>query len=140
MFKLIAHRGNLNGSNKERENSPSYIQEALDKGYYVELDLRIINNEFWLGHDCPRYKVSIDFLKHPKLYIHSKTIETLYFLIQNYPEIHTFFHDKDDATLTSQGEIWTFPGKPLTPKSICVNLGKIKFLPNCLGLCSDYIE
>ena len=30
---LIAHRGNINGPNPERENTVSYIQEALDKGY-----------------------------------------------------------------------------------------------------------
>ena len=27
---LISHRGNLNGKNKDRENSPDYIKEALD--------------------------------------------------------------------------------------------------------------
>ena len=27
---LIAHRGNRNGKNVDRENSPDYIQEALD--------------------------------------------------------------------------------------------------------------
>jgi glycerophosphoryl diester phosphodiesterase len=52
---LIAHRGNLNGKQPERENSPEYIKEALEKGYHVEVDvwLKETNNLF-LGHDSPK--------------------------------------------------------------------------------------
>ena len=34
---LISHRGNLDGLNPERENSPDYIDEAISKGYDVEM-------------------------------------------------------------------------------------------------------
>ena len=48
---LIYHRGNLNGIQKKRENSQTYINEALSKGYYVELDVRFTDDKFFLGHD-----------------------------------------------------------------------------------------
>ena len=38
-MKLIAHRGNIDGPNPERENSPEYIEEALKAGYDVEVDV-----------------------------------------------------------------------------------------------------
>ena len=41
---LIAHRGNINGSMIEKENSPSYLEEAINLGYHVETDVRYINN------------------------------------------------------------------------------------------------
>jgi hypothetical protein len=47
---LVSHRGNISGPNKERENSPQYIQEALDLKYDVEVDVWV-NDEIWLGHD-----------------------------------------------------------------------------------------
>jgi len=50
-MRLISHRGNINGKNLERENSFPYIQEALQLGYEVEIDIWVINNEVYLGHD-----------------------------------------------------------------------------------------
>jgi hypothetical protein len=45
---LIAHRGNLNGPNKESENMPDYINIAIEKGFYVEIDVWLINNKLFL--------------------------------------------------------------------------------------------
>ena len=36
---FIAHRGNTKGPNKELENTPGYIDEALDNGFDVEVDI-----------------------------------------------------------------------------------------------------
>lgn len=138
-MKFIAHRGNMNGPNPKEENSPEYIQKCLDLGYDAEIDIRISNGELWSGHDKPQYKVSLEFLKNPKIYIHSKTIETLAYFVSL--GLNTFFHDTDDATLTSKGEIWTYPNKTLTPLSICVmpELNPSQIIPsNIKGICSDY--
>ena len=54
---LISHRGNLTGSNPERENSQTYIQEALNKGFNVEVDVWVVNNQIYLGHDAPQYLI-----------------------------------------------------------------------------------
>ena len=36
---LISHRGNLNGPKPDQENSPNYINNAISKGYNVEIDV-----------------------------------------------------------------------------------------------------
>ena len=59
----IAHRGNINQVDKDRENSPDYITEAVLAGYDVEVDAWYKNNQWWLGHDEPQYKINIRY--HP---------------------------------------------------------------------------
>ena len=59
---LIAHRGNIKGPQKELENSPEYLLDALGKGYHAEVDVWLIEDEFFLGHDEPRYRVNSEFL------------------------------------------------------------------------------
>jgi hypothetical protein len=36
--------------------------------------------------------------------------------------IHCFWHQKDDFTITSQGFIWTYPGKPVCKNSIFLEI------------------
>ena len=54
--------------------------------------------------------------------------------------VHCFWHQGDDYTLTSNGYIWTYPGKLLTTKSICVKPNSIEEIKGCSGVCSDYIR
>ena len=75
---LISHRGNLNGPNRNRENEPLYIVEALEQGFDVEIDVWWKDNEFWLGHDEPQYKVKREFLQNRKLWCHSKNIDAFF--------------------------------------------------------------
>jgi len=53
--------------------------------------------------------------------------------------IHCFFHQEDDVTLTSKGYIWTYPNKQLTDKSIAV-LPKEKPIIEVAGICSDFFN
>lgn len=141
-MKLISHRGNINGSDPMRENSPDYILEAIEKGFDVEIDIWYENGEFYSGHDFPQDEISLDFLinNKNKLWCHAKTIDTLYELIKL--KLHTFFHNRDLATLTSKGFIWTYPNEDVTPKSVIVNNNSTvrKYNINIYGVCSDYIE
>ena len=50
-MKLISHRGNLTEENPERENTEPYIDEAISKGYDVEVDVRTKNGQLHFGHD-----------------------------------------------------------------------------------------
>jgi hypothetical protein len=140
--RLIAHRGNTQGVQKERENEPEYLLEALKAGYYVEADVWYTTFQgvvlWFLGHDKPEYYVEDDFLKTPKIYFHAKSVQTFYQLLQHHPEVNCFFHQNDDVTLTSEKEIWTYPGKELTPKSIIVLRPGDPF-PNVpvYGICAD---
>jgi len=139
----IAHRGNLNGPDPVNENKPEYLLNAIQKGFYIETDLWLINEGLYLGHDEPQYKITTEYLLtvKDKLFCHCKNIDALYFLIKNYPEIECFYHNEDDCVLTSKNHIWNFPGKKLTNLSICVMPERcsqqIDF--NCYGVCSDFV-
>ena len=41
IMKFISHRGNLDGPMKEFENHPDYINDAIKKGFDVEIDVRV---------------------------------------------------------------------------------------------------
>ena len=136
---LISHRGNINGVQKEQENKPEYINRALEKGFDVEIDVRFSNGKFFLGHDYDQYEIDHKFLSNKKIWCHAKTSEALYALYEI--NAHYFWHQDDDYTITSKGYIWTYPGKKLFSKSICVlpEITNYKEI-NCLGICSDFIE
>ena len=145
-MKLIAHRGNINGPNKEHENKPEYLINALNEGYYIELDLWYVDNNLYLGHDEPQYKIKYSFLleNKDKMYVHCKNIQALHYILCKNDDIECFFHDLDECVLTSKGNIWTFPGKLLTDKSICVMPERVKDnnynLNNCIGICTDFVS
>lgn len=137
---LISHRGNLNGKIESKENSPKYIREALDLGYDVEIDVWWYNNDFYLGHDLPQHKINLKFLENDRLWCHAKNIDCLDVLLAH-SSVHSFWHQEDDVTVTSNGYIWTYPGKMLTKKSICVLPEQSnQKVENCFGICSDYIS
>lgn len=108
-MKYIAHRGNIEGSISGQENSPHYIDAAIEKGFEVEIDLRKDFYGWGFGHDSIQYRVSWEWLtdRRKNLWIHCKDLESLINL-NRYSQynFHYFFHDSDKATLTSMGEIW----------------------------------
>ena len=103
-MKIISHRGNVRGPIPDRENSPSYIDCAIGNGYDVEIDLRIIDGELWLGHDVPQYKVEHSWLQPRKeyLWIHCKDLAAA----KECWEYQSFCHMGDPYTYTSTGKIW----------------------------------
>jgi hypothetical protein len=138
---FISHRGNIDGQNPERENSPSYIDETISLGYGVEIDIWFKDNKLFLGHDEPQYETSIDWLEKRKehLWVHCKNIEALVELINT--KVNCFFHYEDEVTLTSNSTIWAFPGKQPIKKSIAVLPERNNDdLSVCIGICSDFIK
>ena len=136
---FIAHRGNINGPNPTRENHPDYIKEALDQGYFVEVDVWLQNKKFFIGHDGPQYEVELSFFENDRIVCHAKNSEALAFLISK--RIHCFGHDQDDVVLTSKGWLWTFPGKSLTSQSVAVMPERVLEwdISNSYAVCSDYV-
>ena len=134
----IAHRGNVDGPSTQ-ENRPSYLREAIDRGYDIELDLWKVNNLLWLGHDAPQYPIPEDFLTEVghAAWIHCKNLEALDYLVNHLPQLNFFWHQEDSYTLTSQGYIWAYPGMPVTGKSIIVDLDNAGS-HDALGVRSDY--
>lgn len=138
---LISHRGNLNGPNEVRENSPYYIMESIAEGYDVEIDLWVVDGKIYLGHDKPQYEISDDWLveRVNKLWVHCKNVESLNWIKNT--ELHYFWHEEDTLTLTSKNYVWVYPGKQPVVGSIAV-MPEIHNdnISNCLGVCSDFIK
>jgi len=139
---LISHRGNITGPIIEAENNPNYIDNAIKAGFDVEIDIWILNNNIWLGHDKNQYEINLKWLedRFSKLWIHCKNIDAiLYFKYLKYP-INYFWHEKDTITMTSKGYIWAYPGKQPIKESIAVLPELYKDnISKCIGICSDYI-
>ena len=136
---LISHRCNINGKNPHFENTEMYCQEAIDRGFDVEIDIWYTDT-WWSGHDKPQHVISPDFLIKEEVWCHAKNIEALNSLLDL--GAHCFFHQNDNVTLTSKGYIWTYPTQPLTEKSICVLPELQASWPvkkKCAGVCSDYV-
>lgn len=139
-MKIISHRGNLNGKNIELENRPDYILEAINKGFDVEIDLRVKDNQLFLGHDIPQYKIDQDFLETNKdsLWIHCKEIEALK-KIKNIKGLNYFSHHRDDFVLTSLNYVWAMSYIDYDD-AIKVDLNATMCKSSQLGICTDFAE
>jgi hypothetical protein len=139
----ISHRGNIIGPSS-RENHPLYIEEAIYLGFDVEVDVWVVDKDIWLGHDEPQYMSSKTFLDRYKnsLWVHCKNLAALEYFVNLQEDYKYFWHEEDSYTLTSNGLIWTYPGKPITERSILVLRGQEE-LPKpgtVFGVCSDYVK
>ncbi len=106
-MKIISHRGNINGIVTDKENAPSYIDSALGLGYDVEIDVRIIDGEFFLGHDYPQFQVTKKWLelRSSRLWMHCKDLESVKSL-SRVENARYFCHKSDPYVLTNTGHIW----------------------------------
>lgn len=140
--KLIAHRGNTNGSSVY-ENEPSYVQSAIDLGYDAEIDVWHADNKLWLGHDKPQYSLEEDFLYKNinSLWIHCKNFDALHYFVEMGNSFNYFWHQEDDYTMTSHNFIWTYPGKIFDKWSVIVDLdlNNIVDYAKIYGICSDRV-
>lgn len=140
MLKVISHRGNIQGRDAFNENKPDQILKVLGMGFDCEIDLWRIRDVLWLGHDEPIYRINLSFLLNQKIWVHAKNLNALYFCL-GYKNIHCFWHQTDDFTLTSKNFIWTYPEKRVGNNSIIVDNSKHwkNKNYNCYGVCSDFI-
>ena len=141
---FISHRGNLYKKHEETENTIESIDKALSFNLDVEIDIWYVNNKFYLGHDHPTHVINIEYLTNPKLWCHTKNQEALLKLKSlNRQDIHYFWHQEDQFTITSKGYIWSHSSSFPSSCSICVlpeqHNHKIEQINNSLGICSDQI-
>ncbi len=144
-MKIISHRGNINGPNKELENLQSTIEKALSLGFDVEVDVWHKDNKWWLGHDEPTYETDLSFISKSNLWIHCKNLEALDKLVIGNYGLEYFWHEEDTVTLTSSNYIWTYPCKPLVSKKsiavmpeLCDNYPFNLKEADIFGVCTDY--
>tara|TARA_B100001094_G_scaffold97067_1_gene93080 strand:- start:4958 stop:5392 length:435 start_codon:yes stop_codon:yes gene_type:complete len=138
---LVSHRGNYKSPNEQTENTPHQISSMLKMGLDVEIDVWLCEDQLFLGHDNPEYKTSLQFLQNEKLWCHAKNLQALRIMVEN--NVHCFWHQEDDYTLTSKGYIWTYPNRPICSRSIIV-CKTLEDTLNCYkanvhGICSDYV-
>lgn len=148
-MRLIAHRGLTDGPNKDLENTPKQINYCLENNFDVEIDVWFETNHWYLGHDAPTHKTTLEFLNQEGLWIHCKNYQAAFQLLDLTKRgwnFNFFSHDRDDRTLTSHGYWWTDPHKELGPLSIAVmpewttdDLSQVKNW-QCFGVCSDWIN
>ena len=121
-MKIIAHRGLITGPDDEKQNHPSQVEDALAEGYDAEIDVWHERGSWFLGHDFPTHRISLEWLTKAGLWIHCKNTSAFYNLQRLVSPTNHFFHDSDLIVLTSQGNIWTYFGLPETrdPMAICV--------------------
>ena len=101
-MKFISHRGNIDGPNPEWENDPSRIEDVLNKGYDVEIDVWKIGSKLFLGHDGPQFPIDYGFIKNESLLCHAKNLEALEYMLKM-DDVHCFWHQEDHDTITSNG-------------------------------------
>jgi hypothetical protein len=140
---IISHRGNIRGPLPDKENRPSYIDCAIGSGYHVEIDVRSINDELWLGHDEPQYKIDHNWLDKRRnyLWLHCKNIEAA----TECWAYHSFCHTGDPFTYTTTGKLWLHDLThelnhniiiPLLDEESINSLGSLTGNP--YGVCTDY--
>jgi hypothetical protein len=136
---IIAHRGLLHGPNKILENTPKQIDDAINMGFDVEIDIHFINGKYFLGHDEPQYEIDTNWLwaREKNLWVHCKNIDALVKMRKT--SLNYFWHENDTVTLTSKCFIWAYPGKQPIKNSIAV-LPELNNDPveECFGVCTDY--
>lgn len=141
----ISHRGNLCGKNSEFENNPVRIDECINLGFDVEIDLRYEKDKLFLGHDFSQYEITYDWIlkRNAKLWIHCKDHSSINFLYDKFDNCNFFWHQNDDYTMTSLGFLWAYPGKEPQGNKCIMVLPELFFNSihdkNCLGICTDNV-
>ena len=86
---LISNKGNITGPNVLLENTPDYIDFAIQQGYNVKIDFWCHNNKFFLGTNGPKTQIDWDWLTNTKrleyLWINCMDTQTFSFLLENAP-------------------------------------------------------
>ena len=143
-MKLIAHKGNVNGPDSLKENTPEQIEWCIENGYDVEIDVRYSpeKDKFYLGHDDLQHEINWWWLagKQKNLWIHCKDLFTLHEFTARTSGYNYFWHQRDDYTLTSKGQIWASPAQDYNKDTVRVieDPEEVKEY-DCYAICSDYV-
>lgn len=145
-MRLIAHRGNINGPefsilDGTRENTLDHLLNALGRGYDVEVDVMLIKDKMYAGHDLPLYDMTGWDLPIDRTWYHCKNVDA--FVHLSHDGVNAFMHDSDDYAFTTHGYLWANVGRP------CVSGNSVQVLPeqsgwridtNAYAVCTDYCE
>jgi hypothetical protein len=146
-MKIISHRGNLKGVVPNKENRPSYIDSAIGSGYEVEVDIRYINGEFWLGHDTPDYKINKHWILNRinDIWYHCKNLDAAIELKKLNRDIKYFCHLQDSYIITSTNHFWVHDLSLKLDENCIIPLldeeSVLKFNDKIVyAVCTDYVD
>lgn len=146
-MKLISHRGNYNGILPDRENKPTYIDTMLSMNYDVEIDVRFIEGQFYLGHDTPDTFVSENWIlaRKNRLWFHCKDLYSAQQFYKMNCGIQYFCHTSDNYVLTSTGHIWVHDLNLKLDETCIIPLLDEKSITehhtkNVYAICTDFIS
>jgi hypothetical protein len=138
---LISNKGNITGPNVLLENTPEYIDFAIQQGYNVKIDFWYHNNKFFLGTNRPKTQIDWDWLTNIKrleyLWINCMDTQTFSFLLENGPSLNFFYNKSDNITITSKGIPWSNITNQYTSNTITCNDTNID---KVVGVCSDWVS
>ena len=104
---IISHRGNTRGVDI-LENKPEFIDRAITKGYDVEVDIRYVDQTFYLGHDTPDYIVDTKWIQNrsKNIWFHCKNLYAA-IKLEKMGNIKYFCHSLDPfTTIKPVGLFW----------------------------------
>lgn len=148
-MRIISHRGNLDGPIPEKENKLTYIDEAIEAGFDVEIDLRFKDGDCFLGHDEPQYQANLYWLfdRKNQLWAHCKDIESF----THTSLLRRFCHSSDPFvavtyTLSSTHAAWVWVHDlSLELNNYCIiplmskkDIDNFDLTRKVYGICTDY--
>ena len=98
---FISIGGNLTGRNEELEYKPEYVQNALDLGFFVIVDV-YVDIEKSMVYLAGKYETNLKFLRNSKIICRAMNLLTLNALLN--ANCHVYY-DTDIPTITSYGLI-----------------------------------
>jgi len=132
----VLHRGNARGD--DCENEPALLRRRLAEGHDVEVDLWVVGGAALLGHDAPLHPIDDAFLADDRVWVHCKNAAAA--AHARALGCHYFVHDRDDATLTSRGVHWMYPGVEDYPPGVTVAKTRedAARVASGAGVCTDF--
>jgi len=143
---IISHRGCLIGPDPLRENHPYWIESALLVVDMVEVDIWVVDNKLWLGHDRPIHSIQENFLSDigiQSIIWHAKNPAALDFFIRSNADLHYFWHTYENYVFTSKGYVWTYCGNDIVAGERAVAVlpenDKQWDISSAAAVCTDYV-
>lgn len=142
-MRVISHRGNISGPQPAKENSPDFIDTAITLGFDVEVDVRSIEGEMYLGHDEPDHRIDWQWLidRKDRLWIHCKNLEAASMF---HDGLRCFCSISDPYCFMTEGYLW-LNDVEIEPKDNCIvpllgvdDLENYKFMGKPHAICTDY--
>ena len=141
-MQIIAHRGNLTGPNRDRENMSSYVREAVKAGFGVEIDLWGKDRQLLMGHDSPIWVFNPALFSDKELWqiwFHCKNDAAEHYC--KFAGFNHFRHEGMPRITTYMGETWHYPGATLQggrPIACLPETVPDWDISGAWGICTDY--